>query len=152
LISDVARCGFGHPAATRRALVRWHTSNAFYRSGRKWNDGGAPSHKCPAAIPQRSINPDSKSPQFIATTEDDVSKEPKIEHEYHAHKDRLTITIQRYSLKSKKTRDAILMKLMANLESKPDRLTADEKKQAKKGPGKKLHGLPKNSRLVEVGD
>jgi hypothetical protein len=44
------------------------------------------------------------------------------------------------------------MKLMANLESKPDRLTADEKKQAKKGPGKKLPGLPKNSRLVEVGD
>jgi hypothetical protein len=81
-----------------------------------------------------------------------VSKEPKIEHEYHAHKDRLTITIQRYSLKSKKTRDAILMKLMANLESKPDRLTADEKKKAKEGPGKKLRGQQKDSKLVEIGD
>ena len=53
-----------------------------------------------------------------------MSKEPKIEHEYHAHKDRLTIKIHRYSLASKKTRDAILMKLMADLESKPDRLKA----------------------------
>jgi hypothetical protein len=81
-----------------------------------------------------------------------VSKEPKIEHEYHAHKDRLTIKINRYSLKSKKTRDAILMKLMADLESKPDRLAAGAKKKAKDGPGKKLHGQPKTSRLVEIGD
>ena len=81
-----------------------------------------------------------------------MSKEPKVEHEYHAHKDKLTIKIRRYSLKSKKTRDAILMKLMANLESKPDRITADEKKKEKKGSGKELRGLPKNSRLVEVGD
>ena len=81
-----------------------------------------------------------------------MSKEPKVEHEYHAHKDKLTIKIHRYSLKSKKTRDDILMKLMANLESKPDRLIADEKKSEKKAPGKKPHGLPKNSRLVEVGD
>ena len=81
-----------------------------------------------------------------------MSKEPKIEHEYHAHKDRLTIKIHRYSLKSKKTRDAILMKLMADLESKPDRLTADAKKKAKDGPGKKLRGQPKDSKLVEIGD
>ena len=81
-----------------------------------------------------------------------MSKEPKIEHEYHAHKDKLTIKIHRYSLKSKKTRDDILMKLMANLESKPNRLVADEKKSEKKGGSKKQHGLPKNSRLVEVGD
>ena len=44
------------------------------------------------------------------------------------------------------------MKLMANLESEPDRLTADAKKQAKDGPGKKLRGQQKDSRLVEVGD
>jgi hypothetical protein len=31
-----------------------------------------------------------------------MSKEPKIEHDYHAGKDKLTITIHRYSLKSKK--------------------------------------------------
>jgi hypothetical protein len=84
--------------------------------------------------------------------EGNVSKEPKIEHDYHAHKDRLTITIQRYHLKSKKTRDAILMKLIANLESKPDRLAADAKKKAKDGPGKKLRGQQKTSRLVEIGD
>jgi hypothetical protein len=81
-----------------------------------------------------------------------VSKEPKIEHEYQARKDKLTITIHRYSLKSKKTRDAILMKLMANLESNPDRLAADAKKKTKDGPGKKLPGQQKNSRLVETGD
>ncbi len=81
-----------------------------------------------------------------------MSKEPKIEHAYNAHKDRLTIKIHRYSLKSKKTRDAILMKLMANLESKPDRLKADGKKSEKEGTGKKLRGLQKDSKLVEIGD
>jgi len=58
-----------------------------------------------------------------------MSKKPKIEHDYHAGKDKLTITIHRYSLKSKKTRDAIMEKLMANLESKPDRRIADPKKK-----------------------
>src|SRR5579862_5727549 len=102
---------------------------------------------------QRSINPENKSTQFIAATESEMSKEPKVEHEYHAHKDKLTIKIHHYALKSKKTRDAILMKLMANLESKPDRLIADEKKSAKKRPGKKnQRGQEMNSRLVEVGD
>jgi hypothetical protein len=81
-----------------------------------------------------------------------LSKEPKIEHDYHARKDRLTISILRYSLKSKKTRDAILMKLMANLQSKPDLLIADAKKKAKKAPGRKLRGQQKTSRLVEIGD
>jgi hypothetical protein len=81
-----------------------------------------------------------------------MSKEPKVEHDYHAGKDKLTITIHRYSLKNKKTRDAILGKLMANLESKPDRLIAGAKKAAKNGPEKKLRGEPKTSRLSEVGD
>lgn len=82
-----------------------------------------------------------------------MSKEPKVEHEYHTHKDKLTIKIHRYSLKSKETRDAILMKLMANLESKPDRLIAGAKKKEKKGHGKKnQRGQQKESRLVEVGD
>ena len=70
-----------------------------------------------------------------------MSKKPKIEHDYHAGKDKLIITIHRYSLKSKKTRDDIMSKLMANLESKPDRLIADAKKKSKKGSsGKKLPG------------
>ena len=63
-----------------------------------------------------------------------MSKEPKIEHDYDAGKDKLTITIHRYSLKSKKTRDAILEKLIANLESKPDRLIAYEREKLERDP------------------
>jgi len=82
-----------------------------------------------------------------------MSKTPKIEHDYNAGKDKLTITIHRYSLESKKTRTDILKKLMANLESKPDRLIADAKKTSKKkSPGKKKRGQQKTSRLIEVGD
>ena len=81
-----------------------------------------------------------------------MSKTPKIEHHYNADKDKLTITIHRYSLKSKKTRGAIVEKLMANLESKPDRLIAGVEKKSKKGTGKKLRGLQKSSRLIEIGD
>jgi hypothetical protein len=81
-----------------------------------------------------------------------MSKEPKIDHDYHAGKDKLTITIHGYSLKSKKTRDAIIEKLMAELESRPDRLIAVAKKKSKKGPGKKLRDQQKASKLIEVGD
>ena len=80
-----------------------------------------------------------------------MSKEPKIDHVYHAGKDKLTITIHRYSLKSKKTRDAIMEKLMANLESKPGRLIAGAKNKSKKGAAKKLRGQQKASKLIEVG-
>ncbi len=82
-----------------------------------------------------------------------MSKKPKIEHDYHAGKDKLIITIHRYSLKSKKTRDEIMTKLMANLESKPDRLISNAKKKSKKKlAGKKRRGQQKTSRLIEVGD
>ena len=82
-----------------------------------------------------------------------MSKKPKIEHDYHAAKDKLIITIHRYSLKSKKTRDDILKKLMASLESKPDRLIANAKKKSKKkSAGKKRPGQQKASKLIEVGD
>lgn len=81
-----------------------------------------------------------------------MSKQPKIDHDYHAGKDKLTITIHRYSLKSKKTRNAIMEKLMANLESKPDRLIARAKNRSKKAPAKKLRGQQKASKLIEVGD
>ena len=74
-----------------------------------------------------------------------MSKEPKIDHVYHAGKDKLTITIHRYSLKSKKTRDAIMEKLMANLESKPGRLIARAKNKSKKGTAKKLRSRQKVS-------
>jgi hypothetical protein len=81
-----------------------------------------------------------------------MSKKPKVDHDYRAGSDKLTITIHRYSLKSKKTRDAIVEKLMANLETKPDRLIADAKEKSKKGPGKKLRGQQKTSKLIEIGD
>ena len=61
-----------------------------------------------------------------------MSKKPKIDHDYEAGKDKLTITIHRYSLKRKKTRDAIIQKLMANLEGNA------KKKSKMKGPAKKL--------------
>jgi hypothetical protein len=81
-----------------------------------------------------------------------LSKEPKIDHEYHAGKDKLTIKIHRYSLKNKKTRDQIIKKLMADVERKPDRLAAAAKKKAEKSTRKKLPGLQKATRLIEIGD
>jgi hypothetical protein len=81
-----------------------------------------------------------------------MSKAPKIDHDYHAGKDKLTITIHRYSLKSKKTRDALIDKILADPESKPDRLIAGAKNKSKKGPTKKLRGQQKASKLIEVGD
>ena len=61
-----------------------------------------------------------------------MSKKPRIDHEYHAGKDKLDITIKGYS-PSKKTRDAIIKKLMQQLESSPDRLIAETKKSKKRG-------------------
>jgi hypothetical protein len=75
-----------------------------------------------------------------------MSKTPKIEHEYHAGKDKMKITIRGYS-PSKKAREAIIKNLIKQLEGSPDRLVADAKK-----PGKKPHNPQKESKLVEVGD
>ena len=61
-----------------------------------------------------------------------MSKQPKIEHDYRAGKDKLTIVIHRYSLERRKTRDAIMEKLIASLESRPDRLIADANSKTKK--------------------
>ena len=80
-----------------------------------------------------------------------MSEKPKIDLEYHAGKDKMKITIQGYS-PSKKSRDAIMKKLMVQLEDSPDRLVADVKSNSKKDPGKKRRGLQKVSRLAEVGD
>jgi hypothetical protein len=80
-----------------------------------------------------------------------MSKKPKVDHEYHAGKDKMKITIQGYS-PSKKSRDAIMKKLMAQLEGSPDRLVADVKNKSTKEPGKKIRGQQKVSRLIEVGD
>jgi hypothetical protein len=84
--------------------------------------------------------------------EREMSKEPKIDHEYHAGKDKMTITIHGYSL-SKKVRDAIMKKLMDAVERSPDRLIEGAEKRSEKGAGKKLPGHQKASKLIEeVGD
>ncbi len=75
-----------------------------------------------------------------------MSKAPKIEHKYHARKDKLKITIRGYS-PSKKARETIIKKLIKQFESSPDRLQADAKKS-----GKKPRNPQKESKLVEVGD
>jgi hypothetical protein len=80
-----------------------------------------------------------------------MSKKPKIEHEYHAGKDKLKITISGYAL-SKKARGEIMKKLIAEVERKPDRLIANAKKESKKTAGKKLRGQQKETKLIEVGD
>ena len=80
-----------------------------------------------------------------------MSKEPRIEHEYHAGRDKMTISIHGYSL-SHKARDAIMKKLIAEVESSPDRLIADAKERSENGAGKKLPGNKKASKLIEIGD
>ena len=76
-----------------------------------------------------------------------MSKPPRIDHAYHAGKDKMKITIRGFS-PSKKARSAIMEMLMQELESSPDRLVADAKKKSKKKP----HSPQKQSRLIEVGD
>jgi hypothetical protein len=56
------------------------------------------------------------------------------DHDYDEGKDKLTITIHRYSLKRKKDQRAIIETLMATLDSK----SATKKKSRPKGRNKKL--------------
>ena len=69
----------------------------------------------------------------------------------HAGKDKLKRTISRYEL-SKKARGEIVKKLISEVERKPDRLIATEKKRLKNTVGKKLRGQQKQTKLIEVGD
>jgi hypothetical protein len=96
--------------------------------------------------------PKQKSEIYLAAEEGEMPKEPKIDHEYHAGKGKMTITLHGYSLR-KKSRDAIVKKVMDAVERSPDRLITDSKEKSKKGPGKKLPGHQKASKLLEeVGD
>jgi hypothetical protein len=76
-----------------------------------------------------------------------MSKKLKIDHEYHAAKDKMKITIQGYS-PNKKAREVIMKKVIRQLESNPDRLIADVKKKSKKKP----HNPQKESKLIEIRD
>ncbi len=73
-----------------------------------------------------------------------MSNKPKIEHEYHAGRDKLKITISGYAL-SKKARGEIMQKLIAEVERKPDRLIATAKKKSKKNSGQKAAWSAKGS-------
>jgi hypothetical protein len=108
-----------------------------------------------SASPARSPGPGEGAPtcrngKIRFSKEDEMSKEPKVDHDYHAGKDKLTITIHRYSLKNRKTRDDILEKLMATLESNPDRLIAGARKRSKTDRTRSCQ--QKTSKLIEVGD
>jgi hypothetical protein len=82
-----------------------------------------------------------------------MSKNPKIEHEYHVGKDELKIWVYGYALKSKRTRDKIMQALCDEVERSPDRLIEEAKTKVKKGSrGKKIRGYQKDVKLIEVGD
>ena len=82
-----------------------------------------------------------------------MSKNPKIEHEYHAGKDELKIWVHGYALKIKKTRDKVMKTLCDEVERSPDRLIREARAKAKKGTaGKKLRGYPRDDKLIEIGD
>lgn len=80
-----------------------------------------------------------------------MAKKPEIDHEYHAGKDKLKITIQGYALASKKVRNNIVKKLIAEVESRPERLIAGARKKSKKA-AKNPAGQQKENKLAEVGD
>ncbi len=79
-----------------------------------------------------------------------MSKKPRVDHDYHAGKDKLKITIKGYSL-GKETRSALIKKVMQELERSPDRHIALAK-ELKKKRVKKSHNPQKESKLTEVGD
>jgi hypothetical protein len=82
-----------------------------------------------------------------------MSKNPKIEHEYHAGKDELKIWVLGYALKSKKTREEIMKTLCDEVERSPDRLIEETKKKAKKRiAAKKIRGYQRDVKVIEVGD
>ena len=80
-----------------------------------------------------------------------MSKKPSVDHDYHAKKDRLEITIKHYALEKKSDREDLIKHLLRRLEKSPALAKATVKKaKAKKD---KLPKSPiKGSRLVQVGD
>jgi hypothetical protein len=64
------------------------------------------------------------------------NKEPKIDHHYDADKDKLKITIHRYSLKSKKTRESILEKVFAAVDASPIVLSPRPRRNQKRDAAK----------------
>ena len=80
-----------------------------------------------------------------------MSKKPSVDHDYHAKKDRLEISIKHYALEKKSDREDLIKHILHRLEKSPALAKATVKKP--KGKRGKLPKSPiKGSRLVEVGD
>ena len=73
-----------------------------------------------------------------------MAKEPEIEHEYHAKKDTLKIKIHGYALTSKASRDAIMKKIIVEVEKSPARLIAGARKAAKRDKAREQRGLSRD--------
>ena len=74
-----------------------------------------------------------------------MSKEPSVEHKYHAKKDRLEITIKHYALKKKSRREDVINHLLRKLEKTPE--------LAKKANGDKFpKSSERHAKLPLVGD
>ena len=70
-----------------------------------------------------------------------MAKQPEIEHEYHAKKDTLKIKIHGYALTSKASRDAIMKKVILEVEKNPARLIAVARNTAKNNEANEQRGL-----------
>ena len=57
-----------------------------------------------------------------------MSKKPSVQNDYHARKDRLEITIKRYSLKKKSERKDLMKHVLRWLEGSPGLARANQKK------------------------
>ena len=79
-----------------------------------------------------------------------MSKKPELEHEYHARKDKLKITIQGYALKSKSTREGMVKKMRDELEQSRARLVDGKKKSRKKTLTKKAKKPGEEGQSIET--
>jgi len=78
-----------------------------------------------------------------------MSKKPSVQNDYHARKDRLEITIKRYSLKKKSERKDLMKHVLRWLEGSPGLARANQKK----AKGGKLPKTPwKETKLPVGGD
>jgi len=81
-----------------------------------------------------------------------MSKKPKIDHDYHAGKDRLEISIRGYALKRKKDREAVLKGVIHAVERSPAFLISKEKKHESKKSKKRGKHIPGSRREVQQFD
>lgn len=81
-----------------------------------------------------------------------MSKEPSVSHDYHAKKDRFEITIKHYALKKKGDREALITRLLHQLEKGAGVAKAHAKARAKHKRKDLPKGPVKENRIPQVGD